>query len=181
MSPANKSMPRLLLAACLAGTFALSPQVTGADDNQIVAGWEHCVVDIATWDRLNIRDEPSADGKIVTRLQYGECGIGVTGDCADDWCPVEIGRNEGWANARFIASVSPAMHCMNTNLPEGDTLALRAYPSEHSRIVFAIPSDQCGISDMPYSVAGWQKIRVESEDGTERHEGWIPWGFLMSQ
>ena len=73
------------------------------------------------------------------------------------------------------------MYCINTNLPEGDTLALRAYPSELSREVLAIPSDQCTISAMPYSVQGWQKIRVESEDGTERHEGWIPWGFLVGQ
>src|SRR3990170_4649552 len=126
MSLANKSMPRLLLAACLAGALALSPHTTLADENQIVAGWEHCVVNVATWDRLNIRDEPGIGGEIVARLRYGECGIGVTGECVDDWCPVEIGRDEGWANARFIASVSPAMHCMNTSLREGDTLALRA-------------------------------------------------------
>jgi hypothetical protein len=174
-------MQRLFLAACLAGAFVHPSYAGFADENQIVAGWEHCVVNLATWDRLNIRDAPGVGGKIVTRLRYGECGIGVTGDCAADWCPVEVGKYRGWANAHFIASVSPSAYCINSNLPQGDTLALRALPSKQSRIVLAIPSDQCGISDMPYSVAGWQKIRVESEDGTERHEGWIPWGFLMGQ
>ena len=174
-------MRRLLLAACLAGALVHPSHAGFADENQIVTGWEHCVVNVATWDRLNIRDEPNAGGKVVTSLPYGECAIGVTGDCEADWCPVEVGKYEGWANARFIASVSPAAYCINSNLPQGDTLALRAFPSEQSRIVLAIPSDQCGISDMPYSVLGWQKIRVESEDGIERHEGWIPWGYLMGQ
>ena len=175
-------MHRLILAACLVGALVPSAHASSiTDENQILAGWEHCVVNVPTWDRLNIRDEPNAGGKIVTRLSYGECGISVTGDCEADWCPVEIGDHAGWAHARFIASVSPSMYCINTNLPEGDTLALRAYPSELSRVVLAIPSDQCTISAMPYSVQGWQKIRVESEDGPERHEGWIPWGFLVGQ
>lgn len=175
-------MHRPILAACLAAALVPPAHASAiTDENQILAGWEHCVVNVPTWDRLNIRETPKAGAKIVTRLSYGECRISVTGDCEADWCPVEIGDHAGWAHARFIASVSPSMYCINTNLPEGDTLALRAYPSELSRVVLAIPSDQGTISAMPYSVQGWQKIRVESEDGPERHEGWIPWGFLVGQ
>ena len=88
-------MHRLILASCLAGALVPSAHASAAtDENQIVAGWEHCVVNVPTWDRLNIRDEPKSGGKIVTRLGYGECGISVTGDCEADWCPVEIGNQK---------------------------------------------------------------------------------------
>ena len=89
----------------LAGVYGASAQV--------VQGEEHCVVNVASWDRLNVRDEPSVGGHIVTKHRYGDCGLISTSDIRNGWVRIEDGHFEGWVNSKFISMVSPALYCVS--------------------------------------------------------------------
>lgn len=154
------------LTACLSGVSAASAEV--------VEGEEHCVVTVASWDRLNVRDEPSSSGAIVTKHRYGDCGIVVTSSLEDGWVRIEDGHYEGWVNAKFISMVSPALYCVS-DVDEDDVLNLRAYPSPVSRVVAELDPHQCDIAFLPYAVGGWQKIRVDG------YEGWAYRKYLSGE
>lgn len=161
------------LVACLAGALFLPALATPAAA-QVVEGEEHCVINVATVDRLNIRDEPAVGGDVVARLRYGSCGIIVTGACEGNWCPIEEGHVEGWVNSKFISMVSPALYCV-ANVADDDVLNLRAFPSPVSRIVTELPPDQCDIAFLPYAVGAWQKVRADG------YEGWVRRTFVSGQ
>jgi len=167
-------MPRtLILAACLAGSL-LTAHPASAVDTTVVEGEEHCVVNVATWDRLNVRDEPSSSSDVVTRLRYGDCGIVVTGGPHGSWYLIEDGHYEGWVNGKYISMVSPSMYCVS-GVDDDDVLNLRAYPSAGSRIIAELDPNQCDIAFLPYAVAGWQKVRVDGD------EGWVKAEFVSGE
>lgn len=166
-------MFRLALAACATLTlFAALP--ARAADTLVVEGEEHCVVNIPSWDRLNVRDEPSSSGGIETRLRYGACGIVVTGDAIGSWYPVEDGHFAGWVNGRYISMVSPALYCVD-GVDDDDVLNLRRWPSPVSAIVTELAPDQCDIAFLPYAVGNWQKVRADG------YEGWVNRNFVSGQ
>jgi SH3-like domain-containing protein len=148
--------------------------VVSSASAQVVEGEEHCVVRVATWDRLVVRDEPSAGGQIVTKHRYGECGIIVTAGKEGSWVSIEDGSYEGWVNSKFISMVSPAMYCV-TGVADYDTLNVRAYPSTASRVVAQLDPDQCDIAFLPYAVGSWQKVRVDG------YEGWANRKYLSGE
>ena len=129
----------------------------------VVPGEEHCVVNVPTWDKLNIRRGPSTKARIVSRKRYGSCGITVVGNCRAQWCPVEDGHVKGWANRQFLSMVSPSLYC---TVGQG-VVKLRAFPSPQSRMIVAFSRPTCGIAFLPYGRGNWQKIRVNG------WEGWI--------
>jgi SH3-like domain-containing protein len=141
---------------------------------QVVEGEEHCVINVATADRLKVRSQPDASASVVGRLRYGQCGVIVTGNCAGAWCPIEDGRVAGWINSRFISMVSPSLYCV-TDVDAGDRLNVRAYPSTISRILTRLPPNQCDIAFLPYAVGSWQKIRVVG------YEGWVNRRYLSGE
>jgi len=158
-----------------AGAAALIMICTvGSASAQVVAGEEHCVVNVKASDVLNLRSEASASSKVVSTLSYGQCGIIVTADCTGSWCQVEDGHNSGWVNSRFISMVSPAMYCVD-GVGQGDGLNLRAFPSVSSRILTVLSRQQCDISFLPYATGNWQKVRAAG------YEGWVSRKFLSGQ
>jgi SH3-like domain-containing protein len=164
---------RLMLIACFAAaTLTTLPAV--AVDTFVVEGEEHCVVNVATWDRLNVRDEPSSSGEIVVKHRYGDCGIVVVGEADNGWYPIEDGHYDGWVNGKYISMVSPSMYCVS-GVDEEDVLNLRAYPSAISTIVEELDPTQCDIAFLPYAVGGWQKVRVAG------NEGWVKAEFVSGQ
>ncbi len=164
---------RITLIACFAaGLFAST--LPASAETFVVQGEEHCVVNVATWDRLNIRDEPSSSGEIVVRHRYGDCGIVVVGEAENGWVPIEDGHYEGWVNAKYISMVSPALYCVS-GVDDGDVLNLRAYPSAISQIVEELEPFQCDIAFLPYATSGWQKVRVDGD------EGWVKAAFVSGQ
>jgi SH3-like domain-containing protein len=153
------------LAACLAATLFF-PTFGMPALAQVIEGEEHCVINVATIDRLNVRDEPSAGGEVVAGLHYGSCGVVVTGACEGNWCPIDDGHVDGWVNSRFISMVSPALYCV-ANVAGDDVLNMRAFPSSVSKIINELAPDQCDIAFLPYAVGGWQKVRADG------YEGWV--------
>jgi SH3-like domain-containing protein len=145
--------------------FALLPTREEAGAS-IVSGEEHCVINVPTWDELNIRSAPSSKSRIVSRKRYGSCGVMVVGNCRRQWCPVEDGYVSGWVNKRFLSMVSPALYCTVNASPEVP-MALRAYPSTGSRVLVTFNRSTCSIAFLPYARGHWQKIRVQG------WEGWV--------
>lgn len=160
----------IAVAAAIAAAVAF-PATAQA---QVVPGEEHCVVNVRSDDRLNMRSLPGAGSKIVARLPYGECGITVLAPCLGNWCRVEDGHYEGWVNSRFISMVSPALYCV-TGVAPGDRLNLRAFPATTSRVLTRLGRNQCDIAFLPYRVGTWQKIRAEG------YEGWVNSRFLSGE
>lgn len=169
-------MRRAILS--LLAALSLSVQIVawpdGAQADPVVPGEEHCVINVASDDMLNIRERPGNGSTVITGLRYAQCGVMVTGDCQGNWCPVEDGHYAGWAHRRYLAMVSPAMYCVS-NVEEWDRLNLRAYPSASSRILARLGPRRCDIAFLPYGVGDWQKVRV---DGLE---GWVNRRFVSGE
>ncbi len=163
---------QILMLACLSalGSIAGASGVSA----QVVEGEEHCVVNVAGWDRLNVRSVPDANGPIVTKHRYADCGLVVTSAVANGWVRIDDGHYEGWVNSKFISMVSPALYCV-TDVEADDTLNLRAYPSTISRVVAELDPDQCDIAFLPYSTGNWQKVRVDGD------EGWVNRKFVSGE
>jgi SH3-like domain-containing protein len=153
------------ILVCAAGAASADP---------VVPGEEHCVVNVRSDDRLNLRAAPSAQARIVGRLRYADCGVTITAACQGSWCPVDDGHYAGWAHRRYLAMVSPARYCV-VGVAPGDRLSLRAFPSPDSRILTRLGRRQCGISFLPYRVGAWQKIRAGG------WEGWAHSRYLSGQ
>jgi SH3-like domain-containing protein len=151
-------------AIALLLTFSVSQVISVSAS--IVGGEEHCVINVASSDRLNIRSGPSSKSRVVSRKRYGSCGIVVVGDCRSQWCPVEDGHVSGWVNQHFLSMVSPALYC-TVKARRTAPMSVRAYPSRESRVLATFNKPTCGIAFLPYARGFWQKIRVQG------WEGWI--------
>jgi SH3-like domain-containing protein len=156
----------LLFVGVASAEFALA--------DPVVAGEEHCVVNVRPNDVLNMRARPRSNAEIVSRKRHNACGIRVNRSCRQNWCPVEDGHSLGWAHRRYLAMVSPAMYCV-TGIALGDVLNLRAYPSPQSRVIRRLGRHQCDIAFLPYAVGGWQKIRVAG------WQGWVNRRYLSAE
>lgn len=149
------------------------PAVSPAQADPIVRGDEHCVVNVRTDDRLNVREGPGVWYGVEDRWRYAKCGIFVE-RCRSNWCRVEDGHIAGWVHRHYIAAVSPALYCV-TGVARGDGLNLRAYPSTISRVLTVLDRRQCDIAFLPYAIDNWQKIRVEG------WEGWVNRRYLSGE
>ena len=154
--------------------FMLTLLLAPAAGASVVPGEEHCVINVASWDRLNIRRAPSAKAPVVMRKRQGACGIMVVGECQAKWCPVEDGHRKGWADRRFLSMVSPSLYCTVNRGRRGE-VKLRVFPAPQSRVLLILKRNTCGIAFLPYARTEWQKIRVAG------WEGWITRGEVSGQ
>jgi SH3-like domain-containing protein len=122
-------------------------------------------VNVAADDPLNLRAGPGTGHRVLARLDYGRCGIMVTAPCRGSWCQVEDGHYAGHAHRRYLAAVSPAIHCRAPRA--GRVVPIRAWPSEGSRVLAPLEGGRCDIALLPYRTEGWQKIRQNG------WEGWV--------
>lgn len=162
------------LLGALSMAFAWLALSREAQADPLVSGGEHCVVNVATTDPLNLREAPGTGSRVLARLPYASCGVILMDDCQYDWCPVETGHDRGWAHRRYLAAVSPARYCV-TGVADWDVLNLRAWPAATSRILTELAPNQCGIAFLPYAVGAWQKVRADG------WEGWVNRSYLSGQ
>ncbi|GAB1479479.1 hypothetical protein MASR2M74_20430 [Paracoccaceae bacterium] len=154
---------RLAVVAALATLAAPGSAVA----DPVRTGAEHCVVNVAPDDPLNLRARPGTGQRVLARLPYARCGLIVTTACRGDWCPVEDGHHAGWVHRHYIAKVSRPTNCLNP-LARPPSVELRAWPSDGSRVLARLSPESCGIALLPYQVEGWQKIRQGGWDGWVR-------------
>ena len=164
--------PSLFATIVLVAGTAMSTGPAAADP--VVTGEEHCVINVASNDTLNIRKQPSSKSAIAAKKQYGDCGILITGACKGSWCPVEDGHSQGWAHRNYLAMVSPALYCVS-GVDEDDTLNLRAFPSTSSSVLTELDPHQCDIAFLPYAKGSWQKVRVDG------WQGWVSRKYVSGE
>lgn len=162
------------LVASLGAMLLIAAPAIPVSADPIVIDDEHCVINVRTDDRLNLREGPGTRYDVVAQWRYAQCGIFVSDACRGSWCPVEDGHFAGWVHRHYIAAVSPSLYCV-TGVGRGDVLNVRAYPSPSSRIVTTLGGRQCDIAFLPYAVGNWQKIRVDG------WEGWVNRRYLSGQ
>ena len=78
----------MLRFALIAALFVMALALPTAASAQVVPGEEHCVVNIKTNDALNVRAKPSASSRIITALDYAECGV-IVDTCLGNWCLID--------------------------------------------------------------------------------------------
>ncbi len=61
-----------------------------------------CVRGIASGDTLKVRAGPGLDQSLRYGYPSGACGIKLTGECRDGWCPVDYRGYRGWAEQKFL-------------------------------------------------------------------------------
>jgi SH3-like domain-containing protein len=160
-----------LRLAFFAGLAVFAATGTATAD-PVRTGTEHCVVNVAPDDPLNLRAGPGTEHRVVARLPYALCGLTVTAACRGDWCPVEDGHQAGWVHHHYIANVSRPTNCLSP-LAQPSSVALRAWPADHSRVLARLRPESCGIALLPYQVEGWQKVRQRG------WEGWVRLSDLL--
>jgi SH3-like domain-containing protein len=133
---------------------------------------EHCVVNLSQDDPLNLRAGPGTRHPVLTRLPDARCGLTVSAPCQGNWCPVEDGHHAGWVHRRYIAAVSRRTNCLSP-LARPKAVALRAWPSDGSRVVARLAPESCGIALLPYQVEGWQEVRQNG------WKGWVRMSDLL--
>jgi len=162
--------PLLLLAVAVTAATASPP----AAATPVVVGEEHCVIGVAPDDLLNLRTGPGTGYPVRDTLRPDACGIIVMAPCANGWCSVEDGHNEGFVRSIFIAPISPALYCV-TGVGADDRLNVRSSPSPLAPIETTLAPDQCGIAFLPHAERGWQHIRVDG------WQGWVARRYLSGE
>ncbi|MGB7204569.1 MAG: SH3 domain-containing protein [Anderseniella sp.] len=90
------ALATLMLSLPLAGAMTMTaiPQAHATN----------CVVNVESWDRLNVRSGPGASYNKKFSIGPGQCGVRFTGDCEGSWCQIRFRGRSGWVNSRFIGS-----------------------------------------------------------------------------
>lgn len=85
--------------APVAGPAPRTPEPEPPEQRALSAGSgrEVCVQGIAKGDTLKVRAGPTASSDLRYGFLPDTCGVKVTGDCKDGWCPVEYRGYKGWA------------------------------------------------------------------------------------
>ena len=60
------------------------------------------VVNVQSWDVLNIRSGPGVRFQIIGSFQPGEGCINLTGERRGNWVRVQSYNQGGWVNARYL-------------------------------------------------------------------------------
>ena len=63
----------------------------------------YCVTGVAPGDWLNLRAFPSAQSRILTRLDRRQCDIAFLPYAVGEWQKIRVGGWEGWANRSFLS------------------------------------------------------------------------------
>ena len=63
---------------------------------------EVCVQGVARGETLKVRAAPSAGADLRYGFLPDTCGVKITGDCKDGWCPVEYRGYKGWAEEKNL-------------------------------------------------------------------------------
>ncbi|MEO1103970.1 MAG: SH3 domain-containing protein, partial [Pseudomonadota bacterium] len=62
-----------------------------------------CVINVDSWDTLNVRSGPGTKFRILFAIPPDACGVDVDwNDCRGRWCRVWYGGRSGWAHTRYI-------------------------------------------------------------------------------
>jgi SH3-like domain-containing protein len=85
-------------AFCASASAAPPAKLASTDSTPV-----YRVTGVSGNDVLNIRASPDANSAIVNTIPPDGKGVRITGDCSENWCPVDYRHASGWVNRRFLA------------------------------------------------------------------------------
>ncbi len=100
VAPAPAAGPPAAVARPPAGAAIAAPAPRAPAP--VTAVTEVCVVDIAKGETLKVRAGPGTEQSLRFGYPAGVCGVKVTGNCRDGWCPVEYRGYRGWAEQKNL-------------------------------------------------------------------------------
>ncbi len=145
---------------------------------------------IATEDGLNLRDKPSTNGQLLTRLGGGQKVTVVDGPVSAEnftWWKIDDGQgNVGWAvqgdgetdwispklgEAQPVDRAPKVGERVQVTTEDGELLTIRALPGRDAPILAQVGAGkQYTVIAGPQSAEGLKWYRIRSDDGTL--EGW---------
>jgi uncharacterized protein YraI len=66
------------------------------------SGSTACVRDLPPGEPLKVRAQPSPTATLLYGFREGSCGVAVTGDCVNGYCPITYRGYSGWADGRYL-------------------------------------------------------------------------------
>lgn len=134
------------------------------------------VVNVPSYDVLNVRAGPSATNDILATIPPGARGVIVIGACREDWCRIRRGRDTGWVHSYFLAPEYGARDDRKAAEPityrvvrvaSDDVLNIRQRPDAEAAIVGSIPASGRRVRLTGYCAGEWCPVSFE------RYTGWV--------
>ena len=137
---------------------------------------------------LNLREEPSASGRLVATLGYG-VSVAVTGEAVSGFYPVRVGTLSGYVSADYVsfgAAPQPTSTPQPTQAPaqageyrvvvsSSNGLNLRARPSTGSDVLYVLPYGMV-LTVLESSEGGFLHVRWAGYEGYVSGEYVMPFG-----
>ena len=137
---------------------------------------------------LNLREEPSASGRLVATLGYG-VSIAVTGEAVSGFYPVRVGTLSGYVSADYVsfgAAPQPTSTPQPTQAPaqageyrvvvsSSNGLNLRVRPSTDSDVLYVLPYGMV-LTVLESSEGGFLHVRWAGYEGYVSGEYVMPFG-----
>ena len=116
--------------------------------------------------KVNIRETPSTDGKIVGKIGK-DAGCDVLGE-EGDWLHIKSGEVEGYIKAEYVLTGTDALQQASTLLKKvakvtTDGLKVRTEPNTECEILDMVGSGQS--FDVLEELDGWVRIDLDGETG----------------
>ncbi|MEM8876425.1 MAG: SH3 domain-containing protein [Pseudomonadota bacterium] len=146
-----------------------------------------CVVNVANWDRLNVRSGPGTRYGVVGTLSPGRCGIFNTGNCSGRWCQINWNSGSGWVNTRYLGYgggddgiggghtgdlLGNGTYCVR--VPDWDTLNVRNGPSSRNAIVGVLQPWYCQVRGTGQCSGRWCRVSAAGM------VGWVHTRYLVN-
>ncbi len=100
---------KMIVLSAMAAAVMMTATAANAHNwrNHYATEVSYRVINVASWDKLNVRAGPNAGSRIIGKLRPGTGGILIQ-TCARHakWCkveaPTDAGSIYGWVNMRFL-------------------------------------------------------------------------------
>ena len=135
------------------------------DGNRTICGYINLGI-VQVEGNLNVREEPSKDGKIVGKLT-NNCGCEVF-EIENGWARIESGNCKGYISAEYLVYGDEALELVNEVARHvvtvtTDCLRVRSNPSTDSSIMTTVgKGEQLEIVEI---LDGWVKVNVDDDEG----------------
>lgn len=179
----KRTVIKSLLAAAVGLGAALFAPLAAADAR---ASEGLCVVNVASWDVLNVRSGPGTRFSALDGLAPGRCGITVRGSCQGNWCPIAYKYGSGWVNTRYLGPdggggiggghtanlLGDGIYC--PQIHPSDVLNVREGPGVGHAVVGGFRHDYCNIRGTGRCAGNWCQV------ATHEFTGWVNTRYLRN-
>ena len=97
-----KSKNSVVAAVLAAGILAVSFWSPAAAYDCAHGPDYYRVVNVQSWDRLNVRSGPGTSNPVIASMPPTGVGVQCVGPCSGNWCRISWQGVVGWVNMRYL-------------------------------------------------------------------------------